>query len=93
MTRYYVAGTWQDVRGACGHRHRTIDAALACAARDASACSRVGGYSDRTTIHDHAGHTIARIDTSAPWDDCDGEILAVYPRTGEPTWFAIGGGQ
>lgn len=36
-----------DVRGMCGHAHRTISAALDCTERDRRACAYVGGYSDR----------------------------------------------
>ena len=36
-----------SVRGSCGHAHRTIAAAKACADADQRACHRHGGYSDR----------------------------------------------
>ena len=44
---YHAVG---DVRGSCGHRHQTKDAAQRCAGRDAAACARLPGghsYSDR----------------------------------------------
>lgn len=39
-----------DIRGNCGHKHRTIQAALRCAQRDHNACNSHGGYSDRQVI-------------------------------------------
>jgi len=46
MRKYRAFGS---VRGACGHAHRTLAGAHACAARDGRACSslRGGAYSDR----------------------------------------------
>ena len=44
---YHAVG---DVRGSCGHRHRTKGAAERCAGRDSAACARLPGgrsYSDR----------------------------------------------
>ena len=45
-TTYHAIGS---VRGACGHAHRSIAAAVRCAHRDELACRRAGGgaYSDR----------------------------------------------
>lgn len=45
MTLYYT--TTGNVRGCCGHRHRTIDAAYACLKKDQRYCKKIGGYSDR----------------------------------------------
>ena len=42
--RYTTVG---DVRGGCGHAHRSLTAALECARRDDAACKRAGDYSDR----------------------------------------------
>ena len=45
---YYTASG--PVRGDCGHRHRTPEAAGACLGRDARACASLPGgrsYSDR----------------------------------------------
>lgn len=39
--------TWGDVRGGCGHRHKTIAAAEQCIERDSAGCQRQGGYTDR----------------------------------------------
>jgi len=39
--------TWGPVRGSCGHRHRSEDAAARCLERDRAGCSGQGGYSDR----------------------------------------------
>ncbi len=36
-----------NVRGSCGHAHRTAEAAQACFRRDMAGCRRQGGYSDR----------------------------------------------
>jgi hypothetical protein len=36
-----------SVRGSCGHAHRTLSAAQACADADQRACRRRFGYSDR----------------------------------------------
>lgn len=46
-TRYHGIG---PVRGSCGHRHTTIQAAHRCIMRDGRVCKRLGGgaYSDRT---------------------------------------------
>ena len=41
---YYCDGS---VRGACGHKHRTIVGAAKCCERDTKGCLKVGGYSDR----------------------------------------------
>lgn len=44
-----------SVRGDCGHRHHTIQAALQCAEKDGKSCRRLGGgaYSDRNSIVRH----------------------------------------
>lgn len=39
-----------SVRGECGHRHRTIRAALACQERDDRGCRSQGGHSDRFLV-------------------------------------------
>ena len=39
-----------DVRGNCGHRHRTLSAAVACVRRDARGCRSQGGYTDRVIL-------------------------------------------
>lgn len=39
--------TYGDVRGQCGHLHRTRSSARACLNRDQSGCASQGGYSDR----------------------------------------------
>ena len=44
MTTYTTIGS---VRGCCGHKHRTIKAAVDCIKRDQSGCAIQGGYSDR----------------------------------------------
>ncbi len=46
MKTYYT--TVGRVRGECGHKHRTVTAAQACAERDDDGCATQGGYSDRS---------------------------------------------
>lgn len=52
-----------NVRGSCGHNHRTIDTAAKCLRKDKQGCMSQGGYSDRQvrrsdgaalTNHDYA---------------------------------------
>ncbi len=47
MTTYTTEGS---VRGCCGHKHRTIEAAIRCIKRDQAGCSSQGGYSDRSVV-------------------------------------------
>lgn len=61
MTLTYTTGQSSDVRGCCGHQHKTVNAALACMGRDAAACRRQGGYSDRTRIVRSDGRWNTRI--------------------------------
>lgn len=42
--------THGNVRGTCGHAHRSIRTALLCAVRDAESCAKQGGYSDRRVV-------------------------------------------
>lgn len=44
-----------EVRGRCGHRHRTENAARACLERDRAGCRKHGGYSDRRVVFHLAG--------------------------------------
>ena len=44
MITYTTDGS---VRGACGHAHRTIEAAVRCVERDGRRCANQGGYTDR----------------------------------------------
>lgn len=48
MMNYYTCGTLRNVRGNCGHKHRTIDSAEKCCQRDQAGCKSQGGYSDRS---------------------------------------------
>jgi hypothetical protein len=50
MKTYYTCGTTRDVRGNCGHRHRTILGAVRCNDRDQAGCASQGGYSDRSIV-------------------------------------------
>lgn len=43
-TTYTTRGS---VRGSCGHKHRTMAAAVRCLMADQSGCRNNGGYSDR----------------------------------------------
>jgi len=47
MTQYTTNGS---IRGSCGHRHRTIKAAVRCLAAERRRCNRARGYSDREVI-------------------------------------------
>lgn len=46
MTTTYT--TRGSVRGGCGHKHRTMAAAVRCLQADQSCCRTLRGYSDRT---------------------------------------------
>lgn len=48
MTKYTTYG---DVRGGCGHRHSTREAAERCLSRDQRGCKCQGGYSDRSVVY------------------------------------------
>lgn len=39
-----------SVRGCCGHKHRTLEAAIRCVLADQRDCERAGGYSDRQAV-------------------------------------------
>ena len=39
-----------SVRGCCGHKHKTYEAAQACMHADQAGCARHGGYSDRQVV-------------------------------------------
>ncbi len=39
--------TQGNVRGECGHSHRSMMTAVKCLRRDGRDCERAGGYSDR----------------------------------------------
>jgi hypothetical protein len=47
-TAYYT--TDGSVRGDCGHKHRTVEAARRCLDKDQRGCSSQGGYSDRRVV-------------------------------------------
>jgi hypothetical protein len=46
---YYCDG---PVRGHCGHKHRTIEAATRCLVKDIRRCIRVAEHSDRHIYHE-----------------------------------------
>lgn len=64
---YYTEG---DVRGGCGHKHRSQDTAIDCLERDRKWCASAGGYSDRCLYHSDGGY----IDTE--YTD-DGQLITV----------------
>lgn len=70
MTTYEARG---HVRGPCGHRHRTLEAARACAERDRKACAALGGgaYSDRSVYEVETGRLVPDVDED---DDLDDEL-------------------
>ena len=47
MTTYTTKGS---VRGCCGHKHRSLEAAVKCAREDQKGCQSQGGYSDRQIV-------------------------------------------
>jgi hypothetical protein len=50
MTRSTIYATRGDVRGRCGHWHRTLRAAVQCLDRDYRDCRSQGGSSDRVIV-------------------------------------------
>jgi len=48
MSTHYT--TRGSVRGCCGHKHRTIEAANRCQRDDQRGCASQGGYSDRGIV-------------------------------------------
>jgi hypothetical protein len=64
MVMYECVG---DIRGSCGHKHRTLSGAKRCLLDDRAGCSNQGGYSDR----------MVRGDDGSVWDTGDGEIVQV----------------
>lgn len=67
-TTYHCEG---DVRGDCGHRHRTYEAAAECLRRDEIGCRSQGGYSDRRIV-DSDGRVIRD-------EDWTGALCATAP--------------
>lgn len=55
-SHYYSARG--DIRGDCGHRHRTLSGAYRCLQRDRDGCAQQGGYSDRHIV-DQAGDRVS----------------------------------
>lgn len=61
MVTYETLGS---VRGSCHHRHRTLEAAIACIERDRRACRALPGgtsYSDRDEIIGSDGSSYVEI--------------------------------
>jgi len=46
-TKYTTRG---NIRGCCGHKHRSLDAAIRCVLADQRDCERACGYSDRQAV-------------------------------------------
>jgi hypothetical protein len=47
-----------EIRGSCGHNHRTVRGAWKCLQRDQAGCRAQGGYSDRELVAHGAWGTI-----------------------------------
>lgn len=54
MTTYTTIGS---VRGSCGHKHRTREAAQRCLEQDKQDCAAQGGYSDRLILASDSNST------------------------------------
>jgi len=53
---FFCAGS---VRGNCGHKHATAEAAARCQRRDSKGCKSQGGYSDRKIRDSQGGEYFA----------------------------------
>lgn len=69
---YYT--TDGDIRGCCGHKHRSIDTAIRCLTADSDGCASQGGYSDRTVVR-HDGTPLT--DDEQEWIDALVEAIGV----------------
>lgn len=74
----YTCGHRRDVRGNCGHTHRSLDAAIRCIRKDQKDCRASGGYSDRTIIFASDGdeHNLSgesQRESRAYWEEVDRE--------------------
>lgn len=51
--KYYRAGHGNNMRGACHHKHRTVETAQRCLDHDQRDCAGLGGgsYSDRDGVY------------------------------------------
>lgn len=69
MTMYTTRGS---VRGTCGHKHKTIEAAVKCQTRDAVRCGSLGGgaYSDRIVVRTD-GEPLTDAEGDAIWKACE----------------------
>lgn len=47
--------TQGDIRGECGHTHKTIEAAIECIGRDEARAKRGGGHGDRRVVRADGG--------------------------------------
>jgi hypothetical protein len=59
-----------DVRGWCGHNHRTVDGAIRCLDRDQCGCESHRGYSDREIVEYRDRDRIGIVDTERDDDGC-----------------------
>ena len=56
---YYA--TRGEIRGPCGHRHKSVRTAFDCLQRDAAGCHMQGGYSDRRIVGVEDGEEFAPV--------------------------------
>ena len=63
-----------SVRGECGHKHRTVEAAVACCARDQKAIRRA--YPSTYPTNAYSDRSVFRSDGS----DLEGQELVDYAR-------------
>jgi len=61
---YEVTG---NVRGNCGHTHRSLKAAIACLVHDRSGCKAQGGYSDRRLYDENGDQLEIYRDADGVW--------------------------
>lgn len=59
--------TYGSVRGQCGHKHRTIEAAARCLSSDQAGCRAQGGYSDRAVCAVDEGGYLADLEGRTVW--------------------------
>lgn len=57
---YFTRGL---VRGWCGHKHRSVDAAIRCLEQDRRRCRSQGGYSDRHVAYRTPEGDVFRVHT------------------------------
>lgn len=73
MRTFYIA--FGDVRGDCGHAHRTARAAAVCVERDRRGCRSQGGYSDRIVLRQYGTRREAQTVEMSDMDRADAEAV------------------